>query len=31
VLFLRELRDQQHVNDATVLVDAAPHLTAALN
>ena len=31
VLFVCELRDQQHVDDATVLVDVAPHLTAALD
>jgi putative transposase len=31
VLFLRELRDGQQANDATFLVDAAPHLTAALD
>ena len=31
VLFVCELRDQQHVDDATVLVDAAPHLTAVLD
>jgi putative transposase len=31
VLFLRELREKQHVDDATFLVDAAPHLTAALD
>jgi len=31
VLFLRELRDQQHLDDAAFLVDAAPHLTAALD
>ena len=31
VLFLREVREKQHVDNATVLVDAAPHLTAALD
>jgi putative transposase len=31
VLFLRELRDQQRVDDATFLVDAAPHLATALD
>jgi len=31
VLFLRELHDEQHVDNATRIVDAAPHLTAALD
>jgi len=31
VLFLRELRAEQYIDDATVLVVAAPHLTAALD
>jgi transposase-like protein len=31
VLFLRELRDEQQTNDATVLIDSAPHLTAPLD
>jgi putative transposase len=31
VPFLRELREKQHLDDATVFVDAAPHLTAALD
>jgi len=31
VLFPHELRNEQHLNDATILVDAAPYLTAALD
>lgn len=31
VLFLHELRHEQHLNVATILVDAAPYLTAALD
>ncbi|WP_152039527.1 IS6 family transposase [Salinigranum salinum] len=31
LLFLRELREKQHRNDVTFLIDAATHLKAALN
>ncbi len=31
VLFLRELREKQQIKDATILVDNAHHLTAALD